>query len=67
VARSAGATGAGWNEDSHGMTENAGLPRPARLRGMILIDPVLYISIALAPSVAGLVLYQRTSRLRLTG
>ena len=23
------------------MTENAGLPRPARLRGMILIDPVL--------------------------
>jgi len=49
------------------MTENAGLPRPARLRGMILIDPVLYISIALAPSVGGLVLYQRTSRLRLTG
>ncbi|MCE2737811.1 MAG: hypothetical protein LW703_05495 [Rhodobacter sp.] len=35
------------------MTENAGLPRPARLRGMILIDPVLYISIALAPSVGG--------------
>ncbi|MCA3459317.1 MAG: hypothetical protein IOC92_09620 [Rhodobacter sp.] len=49
------------------MTENAGLPRPAWLRGVILIDPVLYISIALAPSVAGLVLYQRTSRLRLTG
>lgn len=49
------------------MTENAGLPRPARLRGVILIDPVLYISIALVPSVGGLVLYQRTSRLRLTG
>jgi len=49
------------------MTENAGLPRPAWRRGMILIDPVLYNYIALALSVGGLVLYKRTSRLRPTG
>ena len=49
------------------MTENAGLPRPAWRRGVILIDPVLYSSIAPALCVGGLVLHQRTSRLRPTG
>ncbi len=49
------------------MTGNAGLPRPAWRRGVILIAPVLYISIALALNVGGLVLYRRTSRLRPTG
>lgn len=49
------------------MTENPGLPRPAWRRGMILIDPVLYISIAPALCVGGLVLYKRTSRLRPMG
>ena len=44
------------------MTENPKLPRPAkrRRRGVTLIEAVLYISIALALIVGGLVFYQQT-------